>query len=109
MKKLGLTYEEFTTALMANGWGYHAIDMSWRAKANDPLSEPVASYEALRDFCEIWPPLTHAGLAILLAGHGFDITINQTGYETTVQLRPSVQLVSTNPEVFARPVKLGSP
>lgn len=106
MKKIGLSYEEFTAELQKHGWGFHEVDQSWRAKADDPLSEPAASIEALQDFCEIWPALTKCGLDVLLAGHCFDISISEDGYETIVRLRPSIELVRMNPDVFARPVKL---
>jgi len=100
--KIGLTFEEMTTALGNHGWSFHPADFSWRG----PGGEPAASVEALHDVCEIYPVLARQMLDILLAGHAFDISMRQEGYVTTIVLQPSPILVSEGPDVFARPVKL---
>jgi len=105
MKKLGLTYEEITNTLKENGWCFFPEDLSWRA-VDDPVGEPAVSDEAFRDVCEIYPSLTKPMLNLLLAGHGFDVSFTQVGFVTTITLQPRIMLVSKDPEVFARPVKI---
>lgn len=97
-----MTYDELTAELQAHEWYFQEVDQSWRG----PGGEPAASIEALQDVCRVYPNLVSRVLEILLAGHAFDIKFEMDGYETTIRLRPQPMLVSQDPEVFARPVKL---
>lgn len=106
MKKIGHTYEELTNELKKNGWCYYENDQSWRAKAGDPLSEPVVTPEFLRNICEIHPALTQPTLNLLLAGHEIEVTVSQVGFMTAIVLQPRPILVSDDPPKFARPVKI---
>lgn len=100
--KIGLTYEELVKELVKNGWYFDSNDFSCRA----PGGEPCASIEALQDICELYPTLTKPMLKILLAGHNIDITVKEDGYATTITIQPGAFLVSDNPPIFARPIKL---
>lgn len=106
MEKIGLTYEELTAALKLRGWGFHEQDQSWRADAEDPLSEPSVSIEAMQDLCLLYPTLTKAALELMLSGHSFEISYEERGYERVITLRPQLILVSDDPFIVARPVKL---
>jgi len=96
-----LSYEELTDELRAHGFYFQEDDLSWRS----PDDEVAASFEALRDVCEIYPSLTRQMLKILLDGFGFHVSMDVDGYEATIRLRPQVvEIVNKKHPYWARPV-----